>query len=111
LKPGNGAIAGSNAGWFAATEADMGGGDRGTCQLSLVSGQMERMSKPPRSSSAAPRVIEIVAFARVQLLDVSGPLQVFSFNVSMENTSLPDAANAAGCTGDQNRSTHVRSPM
>jgi transcriptional regulator GlxA family with amidase domain len=36
------------------------------------------MSKPPRTSSAAPRVIEIVAFARVQLLDVSGPLQVFS---------------------------------
>ena len=36
------------------------------------------MPKPSRSLPSAPRVIEIVAFPSVQLLDVSGPLQVFS---------------------------------
>src|SRR5258708_1417830 len=36
------------------------------------------MSKTPRSPPNTPYVIEIVAFPSVQLLDVSGPLQVFS---------------------------------
>lgn len=36
------------------------------------------MPKSTRSLPNAPRVIEIVAFPSVQLLDVSGPLQVFS---------------------------------
>lgn len=36
------------------------------------------MSKTPRSLPTAPRVIEILAFPAVQLLDVSGPLQVFA---------------------------------
>lgn len=36
------------------------------------------MPKPPRSLPDVPRVIEIVVFPSVQLLDVSGPLQVFS---------------------------------
>jgi transcriptional regulator GlxA family with amidase domain len=37
-----------------------------------------KMSKTPRSLPTAPRVIEILAFPAVQLLDVSGPLQVFA---------------------------------
>lgn len=33
---------------------------------------------PPTAESAAPRVVEVLAFPSVQLLDVSGPLQVFA---------------------------------
>lgn len=36
------------------------------------------MSKPPRSPPDAVRVIEVLAFPSVQLLDVTGPLQVFA---------------------------------
>jgi transcriptional regulator GlxA family with amidase domain len=36
------------------------------------------MSKSPRSPPNAPYVVEILAFPSVQLLDVTGPLQVFS---------------------------------
>jgi transcriptional regulator GlxA family with amidase domain len=36
------------------------------------------MTKPPRFTPDAPRVIEVLAFPSVQLLDVTGPLQVFA---------------------------------
>jgi transcriptional regulator GlxA family with amidase domain len=39
---------------------------------------LAEMAKSPRSPPNAPRVIEILAFPSVQLLDVTGPLQVFS---------------------------------
>jgi transcriptional regulator GlxA family with amidase domain len=47
-------------------------------QASAGAARSGLMPKPPRSLPGAPRVIEIVAFPSVQLLDVSGPLQVFS---------------------------------
>ena len=36
------------------------------------------MQKPPRSSPNAVRVVELLAFPLVQLLDVTGPFQVFA---------------------------------
>jgi transcriptional regulator GlxA family with amidase domain len=36
------------------------------------------MHKPPRSAPNAVRIIEVLAFPAVQLLDVTGPLQVFA---------------------------------
>ena len=39
---------------------------------------LAEMPKSPRSPPNAPRIIEILAFPAVQLLDVTGPLQVFA---------------------------------
>jgi transcriptional regulator GlxA family with amidase domain len=36
------------------------------------------MPKPPRSAPSATRAIEVLTFPAVQLLDVTGPLQVFA---------------------------------
>jgi hypothetical protein len=36
------------------------------------------MTKAPRFPPDAPRLVEILAFPSVQLLDVTGPLQVFA---------------------------------
>jgi transcriptional regulator GlxA family with amidase domain len=39
---------------------------------------LAKMSKPPRSTPGVVRIIEVLAFPSVQLLDVTGPLQVFA---------------------------------
>src|SRR5260370_39357729 len=39
---------------------------------------LAEMSKTPRSTPAAIRVIEVLTYPQVQLLDVAGPLQVFA---------------------------------
>lgn len=52
------------------------------------------MSKSPRSLPTVPRAIEIVAFPSVQLLDVSGPLQVFATanDIATESEGAPPYA-------------------
>src|SRR5882757_5263136 len=62
------------------------------------------MPKPPRSLPGAPRVIEIVAFPSVQLLDVSGPLQVFSTanDIVRESGALPPYAPRVVAQGGRN---------
>jgi transcriptional regulator GlxA family with amidase domain len=52
------------------------------------------MSKSPRSLPTAPRAIEILAFPSVQLLDVSGPLQVFATanDIATESGGAPPYA-------------------
>jgi transcriptional regulator GlxA family with amidase domain len=57
----------------------------------MVAGHVSaEMPKHPRSPPTAPRVIEVLAYPSVQLLDVSGPVQVFA--------SANDFATAAGAT-------------
>src|SRR4051794_87947 len=52
------------------------------------------MPKSTRSPSRAPRAIEILAFPSVQLLDVSGPLQVFATanDIAVEAGGVPPYA-------------------
>ena len=50
----------------------------GVDNASLARHHLAQMSKSPRSPPNAPYVVEILAFPSVQLLDVTGPLQVFS---------------------------------
>jgi transcriptional regulator GlxA family with amidase domain len=57
----------------------------------MVAGHVSaEMPKHPRSPPTAPRVIEVLAYPSVQLLDVSGPVQVFA--------SANDFATEAGAT-------------
>ena len=53
-----------------------------------------KMSKSTRSQPRAPRAIEILAFPSVQLLDVSGPLQVFATanDIAAESGRVPPYA-------------------
>ena len=55
---------------------------------SLPTHDLANMPKAPRFPPSAVRVIELLAYPSVQLLDVSGPLQVFA--------SANDRADAAG---------------
>lgn len=53
-----------------------------------------KMSKSTRSPPRSPRAIEILAFPSVQLLDVSGPLQVFATanDIAVESGGAPPYA-------------------
>ena len=50
----------------------------GIDKASLPGHGLAEMPKPPRSSPNPIRVIEVLTFPAVQLLDVTGPVQVFA---------------------------------
>lgn len=59
-------------------------------KTTLAGQDLAEMPTTPRSSPSAPRVVEVLAYPAVQLLDVTGPAQVFA--------SANDAVVAAGGT-------------
>ena len=61
-----------------------------------------KMSKSTRSLPRAPRAIEILAFPSVQLLDVSGPLQVFATanDIAVQSGGAPPYAPCVVARGE-----------